>query len=72
MVTECVVWCLFYVQGTAKEQSEETVKEEEDNLVPQPLSQLITCFSRAATTECIEKLESDNLYYCYSNIMSQV
>ncbi|KAK2153790.1 hypothetical protein LSH36_286g03064 [Paralvinella palmiformis] len=59
------------ITGTAKEQSEETVKEEEDNLVPQPLSQLITCFSRAATTECIEKLESDNLYYCYSNIMSQ-
>ncbi len=37
-----------------------------------PLGQLITAFSRAATTEASEVLQNDFLYISYANIMSQV
>ena len=37
-----------------------------------PLGQLITAFSRAATTEATDNLLNDILYISYANIMSQV
>ena len=47
-------------------------QEDEADLGPQPLGQLITAFSRAATTQTQELLEADFLYISYANIMSQV
>ena len=47
---------------------DETKAEEEVSTAPQPLSQLITAFSRSATTELTEL----SLYNNYANIMSQV
>lgn len=64
---------VYVVQGTKEEEEVEPTEEaEEIEAGPQPLSQLITAFSRAATTEAIEKLEADFLYYSYANIMSMV
>ena len=53
---------------------EEDEAEEEEEVVegPMPLGQLITAFSRAATTEATENLLGDILYISYANIMSQV
>ena len=59
-------------QGSKEDEAEVTEESEEAEDGPQALSQLITAFSRAATTEQIEKLESDFLYFSYANIMSQV
>ena len=39
---------------------------------PDPLWQLITAFSRSATTEATALLEADFLYISYANIMGQV
>ncbi len=55
----------------AKDESVVEVKEEEGE-GPQPLGQLITAFSRAATTEQASNLANDFLYISYANIMSQV
>ena len=62
-------------QGSTPGEEEENAAEgEEDEAVlgPQPLGQLITAFSRAATTQIPELLEQDFLYISYANIMSQV
>ena len=53
--------------------AEEAEEEGEDVVAkPQPISQLITAFSRAATTTPVDLLQSDILYIAYSAIMSQV
>ena len=39
---------------------------------PQPLSQLITAFSRSATTEPLDTLQADQIYIAYARIKSQV
>jgi hypothetical protein len=49
--------------------SEEAAEEKEDGL--HPLAQLITAFSRSATTQNSVVLEGDFLYISYANIMSQ-
>eukprot|EP00918_Siedleckia_nematoides_P083659 GHVU01183372.1.p1 GENE.GHVU01183372.1~~GHVU01183372.1.p1 ORF type:complete len:1551 (-),score=325.07 GHVU01183372.1:746-4819(-) len=54
-----------------QEEVGEAEKEEEEEAKPQPLGQLITAFSRAATTKGINDLEKDFLYQSYANIMSQ-
>ena len=53
--------------------AEEAEEEGEDVVAkPQPISQLITAFSRAATTTPVDILQSDSLFIEYSAIMSQV
>ena len=47
-------------------------KEKEAENRPEPLWQLITAFSRSATTEATAVLEGDFLYISYANIMGQV
>ena len=63
------------MQASPKE-SEKALKESKDKEGyegrPQPLSQLITAFSRSATTEQSSTLEADVLYISYADIMSQV
>ena len=71
-------WALFAeARGASLQESvaeEEAPEEnvEEAELGPQPLGQLITAFSRAATIEAPEYLRNDLLYISYANIMSQV
>ena len=47
-------------------------QEEQQEIGPQPLSQLITCFKRAAAIDGLDELEGDFLYTSYATIMSQV
>ena len=57
------------------EDEEEAAAEEgkeEETVGPQPLSQLITAFSRAASTQSSEILLQDSLYISYANIMGSV
>ena len=56
-------------QPAAVEEGKE--KEKADNQ-PEPLWQLITAFSRSATTEATAVLEADYLYIDYATIMGQV
>jgi len=53
-----------------KDEEAEPSEDPEAVPAPQPLSQLITAFSRSATIETVEKLHSDFLYFSYANIMS--
>jgi len=69
----------FYVlQGSSVEQEEEPVEEGKEKEKakaenqPEPLLQLITAFSRSATTEATVVLEGDFLYISYATIMGQV
>ena len=69
---------LCMLQGSSVEQEEEQQpveegkeKEKAENQ-PEPLWQLITAFSRSATTEATTVLEADFLYISYANIMGQV
>lgn len=62
------------LQGPAGEEAiavptEEGLEEKEEE--PQPLSQLITAFSRSATTQNTSVLEADFLYIAYARIMSE-
>ena len=56
-------------QPVAVEEGKEKEKTENQ---PEPLSQLITAFSRSATTEATAVLEADFLYISYATIMGQV
>lgn len=47
-------------------------KKEEVEVKPDPLDQLITCLSRAATKEQHGSLPEDDLYMSYAQIMAQV
>jgi len=66
------------LQGSSVEQEEEQQPVEEGKEKekaedqPEPLWQLITAFSRSATTEATLILEADFLYMSYANIMAQV
>lgn len=60
---------LFQGSSTEEESAEEKEKVEGG---PEPLAQLITAFSRAATTEASSILEADFLYISYATIMGQV
>ncbi len=61
-----------FLQPGKEEDEEEEEKKEEVVEGPMPLGQLITAFSRAATTEATDILLNDILYISYANIMSQV
>ena len=57
------------------DESEEEVvekKELEEEEKPDPLKQLITCLSRAATKEQQSSMPEDDIYISYAQIMSQV
>ena len=60
------------LQGGTEEEEQTDEPKEEIIEGPQPLKQLITCFSRAATTAQSDQLEGDYLYINYANIMGQV
>ena len=47
-------------------------KEEEEKVGPEPLTQLITTFSRSASTEPTSVLSADFLYFSCAIIMGQV
>ena len=47
-------------------------KESEDEEKPDPLTQLVTCLSRAATKEQQSSMPEDDLYISYAQIMSMV
>ena len=51
---------------------EEDENASEESSFLQPLHQLITAFSRSASTDESDLLSSDFLYYSFANIMSQV
>ena len=51
---------------------EEGKEKEKAENQPEPLQQLITAFSRSATTEATIILEADFLYISYATIMGQV
>jgi len=55
-------------EGVVHEES----KEEEEKLGPEPLTQLITTFSRSASTEPTSVLSADFLYFSCAIIMGQV
>jgi len=60
-------------QGEEQPAAVEEGKEKEDTKnQPEPLWQLITAFSRSATTEATLVLEADFLYISYATIMGQV
>lgn len=56
----------------ASEKEDEGEKKEEEEVKPDPLSQLITCLSRAATKEQQSSLPEDPLYMSYAEIMAKV
>lgn len=58
-------------EAVAEGETADEMKEEVEE-GPQPLGQLITAFSRAATIEQSDTLHNDHLYISYANIMSQV
>lgn len=47
-------------------------KEADEEVKPDPLTQLITCLSRAATKEQQGSLPEDTIYMSYAQIMGQV
>ncbi|KAK3094056.1 hypothetical protein FSP39_023525 [Pinctada imbricata] len=53
------------------EVDEEAEKKEDEESKPDPLNQLITCLSRAATKEQQGSLPEDDLYMSYAQIMGQ-
>ena len=60
-----------------KQKSDETEDEAEkkdvdEEVKPDPLTQLITCLSRAATKEQQGSLPEDPIYMSYAQIMGQV
>ncbi|XP_048259812.1 ryanodine receptor-like isoform X9 [Haliotis rufescens] len=55
----------------ASEKEDEGEKKEEEEVKPDPLSQLITCLSRAATKEQQSSLPEDPLYMSYAEIMAK-
>jgi hypothetical protein len=59
------------LQGSSTAEESEEGKEISET-GPEPLTQLLTAFSRAATTELAAVLEADFLYISYANIMGQV
>ncbi|XP_048731868.2 ryanodine receptor-like isoform X6 [Ostrea edulis] len=56
---------------TRAEEEEDIEKKEEVEVKPDPLDQLITCLSRAATKEQHGSLPEDGLYMSYAQIMAQ-
>jgi len=60
----------FQRQDESEEEAAEKKEEEEEK--PDPLKQLITCLSRAATKEQQSSMPEDSLYISYAQIMSQV
>ena len=79
----CLSVCLStmpcVLQGSSVEQEgekqpavEEGKEKEKAENLPEPLWQLITAFSRSATTEATFLLEADFLYISYATIMGQV
>lgn len=63
-------YCSTFKGSSREEESEEGLEKTEQG--PEPLTQLLTAFSRAATTELSAILEADFLYISYATIMSQV
>jgi len=59
-------------QEEEKQPVEEGKEKEKAENQPEPLLQLITAFSRSATTEATAVLEGDFLYISYATIMGQV
>jgi ryanodine receptor 2 len=57
------------ITGSSTEEGEPEEGKTEGG--PEPLSQLITAFSRSATTESTALLEADSLFISYAAIMSQ-
>ena len=68
------VWKGSSVEGEDEQQPavEEGKEKEKAENQPEPLWQLITAFSRSATTEATFVLEADFLYISYATIMGQV
>ena len=65
--------CIFcFLTQRADEEEEDLEKKEEVEVKPDPLDQLITCLSRAATKEQHGSLPEDDLYMSYAQIMAQV
>lgn len=64
--------CWLTVQRCDEAEEEVAEKKEEEEEKPDPLKQLITCLSRAATKEQQSSMPEDALYISYAKIMSQV
>jgi len=60
------------VEQEEDQAAEEGKEKEKAENQPEPLWQLITAFSRSATTEATAVLEADFLYISYATIMGQV
>ena len=63
---------IFCVQRSDETEEEAGEKKEDEEEKPDPLKQLITCLSRAATKEQQSSMPEDVLYISYAQIMSQV
>ena len=66
-----IVWRILQRSDETEEEAAEK-KESEDEEKPDPLTQLVTCLSRAATKEQQSSMPEDDLYISYAQIMSMV
>ena len=55
-----------------EEEAAEKKESEAEEEKPDPITQLITCLSRAATKEQQSSMPEDEIYISYAQIMSQV
>ena len=69
MVTQ---WCPVLQRSDETEEEAAEKKELDEEEKPDPIKQLITCLSRAATKEQQSSMPEDSIYISFAMIMSQV
>lgn len=67
----CFNWLSSHLQQTFEEAELKKTEGEEEEGKPDPLTQLVTTFTRGAMSERSGALEEDNLYMSYAEVMAK-